>query len=161
MIWDFSLLILGVLGGVTPLKRRPLWMVPNAVFSKNQNARKWGNRFTKLKTNKIRIAWKNYGHCAPPPQQPLLRYIWRPISERQPRHEFAELRRVSLLSHNGCFWNLLSIKYLRKISILVTNMWKIRKNKNNFYVSTFKIDITKALKRNHWANFKEHTFGDH
>ena len=154
MIWDFSLLILGVLGGVTPLKRRPLWMVPNAVFSKNQNARKWGNRFTKLKTNKIRIAWKNYGHCtevrfdsflsggfttmavinpperklakgtsvhcAPPPQQPLLRYIWRPISERQPRHEFAELRRVSLLSHNGCFWNLLSIKYLRKISILCT-----------------------------------------
>ena len=43
--------------------------------------------------------------------------------------------------HNGCFWSFLPKKYLRQISILSTNKWKIRKSKGTIVMPTFKINI--------------------
>ena len=46
-------------------------------------------------------------------------------------------------THCGWFMEFLSKIYLRQISFLVTNEWKIRKNKDTDFISTFKIYIRK------------------
>ena len=46
-------------------------------------------------------------------------------------------------THCGCFMEFLSKMYLRQISFLGTNEWKIRKNKDTDFISTFKIYIRK------------------
>ena len=42
-------------------------------------------------------------------------------------------------SHNGCFWDFLSKKYLRQISILGTNKWKIWKSKSSIVMPILKL----------------------
>ena len=48
-------------------------------------------------------------------------------------------------SHNGCFWDFLSKNYLRQISILGTNEWKIWKSKSTFVMSILNIIYLAAL----------------
>ena len=54
-------------------------------------------------------------------------------------------KRFISLAYNGCLWIFLFKKYLRQISILGTNKYKLRKTKGNFVISTFKVDYTVPL----------------
>ena len=48
---------------------------------------------------------------------------------------------LSSSDHYGCFWKFLSKKYLRKITILFTKEYKIRKNEATFVMSILKLVI--------------------
>ena len=59
--------------------------------------------------------------------------------------DFMESRAPFRRFHNGCFWGLLSEKYLRQISILGTKEWEIRKTKGIFVMSILKVFYMVAI----------------